>query len=86
MCIRAHIYLQEVSKKARLISVFLTSKDHFKGDNSTTCGCVLLSSLSLSFFFSHSLSLLHTHTRACALTHTRAHPTCPNPSKHMHIC
>ena len=32
-----------VSKSARLTTIFSTSKDHFKGDNTATCGCVLVS-------------------------------------------
>jgi len=31
-----------VSKNARLTTIFSTSKDHFKGDLSATCGCVLV--------------------------------------------
>jgi len=81
-----YIYIQGVSKNARLTTIFSTSKDHFKGDNSATCGCVLVSFLSLSFFSTFSMSPTHAYTCTRAHTYTRAHPTCPNPSKHMHIC
>jgi hypothetical protein len=31
-----------VSKNSRLTTIFSTSKDHFKGDRTATCGCVLV--------------------------------------------